>query len=38
MKEPAVSEVIKGIEGWWDEEIRLRKRIESLRDKMIIES
>jgi hypothetical protein len=31
-----VSEVIRGIEGKWDEEIQLRKEIESLRGKIII--
>ena len=36
-KGPAVSEVIKGIEGWWDEEIQPSKEIESLRGKIIIE-
>ena len=34
---PAVSEVVKGIEGRWDEEIQRRKAIESLRGKIIIE-
>ena len=37
IKGPAVSEVIKGIEGRWDEEVQLRKEIESLRGKIIIE-
>ena len=37
IKGPAVSEVKKRIEGRWDEEIRLRKGIESLRGKIIIE-
>ena len=37
IKGPAVSEVVKGIEGRWDEEIQPRKEIESLRGKIIIE-
>jgi chromosomal replication initiation ATPase DnaA len=37
IKGRAVSEVIKGTEGWRDEEIQLRKEIESLRGKIIIE-
>ena len=37
IKGPAVSEVVKGIEGWWDEGIQLRKAIGSLREKIIIE-
>jgi len=36
IKGPAVSEVIKGIEGRGDEEIQLRKEIESLKGKIII--
>jgi hypothetical protein len=35
IKGPVVSEVIKGTEGWWDEEIQRRKAIESLRGKII---
>ena len=37
IKGPAVSEVIKGIEGWWDEEKQPRKEIEFLREERIIE-
>jgi hypothetical protein len=31
-----VSEVIKGIEGRWDEEIQIRKEIEFLKGEMMI--
>jgi hypothetical protein len=37
IKGPAVSEVIKGIEGWWDEENQLRNEIEPLREKIMIQ-
>jgi REP element-mobilizing transposase RayT len=37
IKGPAVSEVIKGVEGRLEGEIQLRKEIESLKGKMIIE-
>jgi hypothetical protein len=37
IKGPAVGEVIKGIEGRWDEENQLRKEIESPREKIITE-
>jgi hypothetical protein len=37
MKGPAVSEVIKGLEGRLDEEIKPRKEIEYLRGKMLNE-
>ena len=37
IKGPAMSEVIKGIEGRLDEEVKLRKEIEYLRGKMITE-
>jgi len=36
VKGPAVSEVVRGIEGRWDEEIQLRKEMESLRGEEII--
>jgi hypothetical protein len=37
IKGPAASEVMKGIDGWWDEEIQLRNEVESLRGKIIID-
>jgi hypothetical protein len=37
IKGSAVSEVIKGVEGRLGEEFRLRKEIESLKEKLIID-
>jgi len=37
IRQPAASEVIEWIEGRWYEEVRLRKEIEHLREKVITE-